>query len=190
MCLMQLSESLCPWIYDVLYTFHILSAVFPHLKEKWSRDLCWSKFILSWAGGRFQVHHSMENINGVSIALPSQTLPAANTGPGAAMNVAFLSSRLCSELFGFSELSDRNPTRFHDPTSWFCVKGEKPPGPFSAPSLLRDRRELWALEAVCWAEDVPLVSGWDTGESNRRTCKIETRSHLSRNDTAGSQSSS
>lgn len=43
MCLMQLSEFLCPWIYDVLYTFHILSVVFPHLKEKWSRDLCWSE---------------------------------------------------------------------------------------------------------------------------------------------------
>lgn len=76
MCLTQLSEFLCPWIYDVLYTFHILSAVFPHLKEKWSRDLCWSKFILSWAGGRFQLHHSMENINAVSVVLPSQTLPA------------------------------------------------------------------------------------------------------------------
>lgn len=43
MCLMQFSEFLCPWIYDVLYTFHILSVVFPHLKEKWSRDLCWSE---------------------------------------------------------------------------------------------------------------------------------------------------
>lgn len=70
MCLMQLSEFLCPWIYDVLHTFHILSAVFPHLKEKWSRDLCWSKFILSWAGWSFQIHHSMENINAVSIVLP------------------------------------------------------------------------------------------------------------------------
>lgn len=33
LCLMQFLEFLCPWIYDVLYTFHILTALFPHVKE-------------------------------------------------------------------------------------------------------------------------------------------------------------